>query len=129
MMVRKRRRRGEDGFSLIEVMIAVTFLGVGLLAIAQLIPVGMAGITQARLRTNAVHAAQEQLDALRSADFDSTALIAGDYSEENGKFSLDWTITDDQPVTGMKRVDLSVSWPEPSGTKTVDFNTFLSPTD
>jgi type IV pilus assembly protein PilV len=120
---------GDGGFSLIEVMFAVTFLGIGLLAIAQLIPAGLAGVTQARVRTNAVQAAQEQLDALRAGDFEDAALTAGDYTLDDGRFTLDWTIADDQPMAGMKRVDLTVSWEERSGTQSVVFNTYLTQTD
>jgi type II secretory pathway pseudopilin PulG len=129
MKSNRTHRTREGGFSLIEVMIAVTFLGVGLLAIAQLIPMGLAGVNQARVRTNAVQAAQGRLDGFRAADFDSTVLLAGDYSEDDGRFTFDWTIADDQPLAGMKRVDLTVSWQEPSGTMSVDFNTYLSPTE
>jgi prepilin-type N-terminal cleavage/methylation domain-containing protein len=125
---RLRAGRGNGGFSLIEVMIAVTFLGIGLLAIAQLIPYGLAGVTQARVRTNAVNAAQEKLDALSASDYNSAALTPGDYSETDGKYTLDWTVTDNQPIQGMKRVDLSVSWDEKSGTKTIQLNTYVNPT-
>jgi type IV pilus assembly protein PilV len=125
---RPRAGRGDRGFSLIEVMIAVTFLGVGLLAIAQLIPYGLAGVTQARVRTNAVNAAQARLDALSASDYESAALTPGDYTETDGRYTLDWTVTDNQPIQGMKRIDLSVSWDEKSGTKTVELNTYVNPT-
>mgnify|MGYP001108074209 CR=1 FL=1 len=81
---RRRSRSDAKGFSLVEVMIAITFLGIGLLAVAQFIPLGMAGITQARVRTNAVQAAQLRLDDLKSEDFSSAALTAGLYRKFHG---------------------------------------------
>jgi Tfp pilus assembly protein PilV len=109
-------------------MIAMTFLAIGLMGIAQLIPLGMAGVTQARVRTNAVQAAQEKMDELRAEDFDSAALTAGDYSEVNGNYTLDWSVTDSIPVAGSKRIELTSSWDAPRGTQTVALATYVTAT-
>jgi prepilin-type N-terminal cleavage/methylation domain-containing protein len=114
------------GFSLIEVMMAITFLGIGLLAIGQLVPAGMAGITQARVRTNAVQAAQVRLDDLRSEDFTAAALTAGTYTETVAGYTLAWTITDNTPVPGSKRINLTASWQNLTGTKTARLTTFVT---
>lgn len=115
------------GFSLIEVMFAMTFLSIGLLAVAQMIPLGMAGVVQARVRTNATHAAQEKLDELRGEEFNAAALAAGTYTEDTGDYALAWTITDNTPVPGVKRLALTASWEHWSGTRTVDLSTHLTP--
>lgn len=128
-MARKsaRPRQSDDrGFSLIEVMIAMTFLAIGLLAVAQMIPMGLSGVTQARVRTNAVQAAQEQMDELRAADYDDASLTAGAYSQTDGKYTLDWTITDNTPAPKVKRVDLVASWPNSRGTQSVTLTTYIS---
>jgi prepilin-type N-terminal cleavage/methylation domain-containing protein len=122
----KRTRPDSEGFSLVEVMIAMTFLGIGLLAVAQMIPLGMAGVTQARLRTNAVQSAQQKVDELRAGDFSDAALTAGTYSETDGHYTLDWTVTDDTPVPGVKRLAMTASWPHYSGTKTVNLTTHIA---
>jgi prepilin-type N-terminal cleavage/methylation domain-containing protein len=121
-----RQQDTSRGFSLIEVMIALTFLAVGLLAVAQMIPFGLAGVTQARVRTNAVQAAQERLDTLKAADFDGASLTAGAYSEADGKYTLDWTIADNTPIPKVKRIDLVASWPNASGTQSVTLTTYVS---
>jgi len=126
---RLRRRRGSSrsrGFSLIEVMIALTFLSIGLLAVAQMIPLGLVGVTQARVRTSAVQAAQQKIDALRAADFSAVELTAGDYTETDGNYTLGWTITDNTPVTGVKRVDLTASWQHLGNTKSLTLNTQIT---
>jgi prepilin-type N-terminal cleavage/methylation domain-containing protein len=122
----RRGHRSSEGFSLIEVMIALTFLGIGLLAVAQLIPLGMSGITQARVRTNAVQAAQQQLDELKAADYSSAALAAGTYEETVGQYTISWTISDNTPVPGSKRIDMSASWPTVTGTKNANLATFVT---
>jgi prepilin-type N-terminal cleavage/methylation domain-containing protein len=129
MSKRKRTRRSRPdsaGFSLIEVMIALTFLGVGLLAIAQLIPLGMSGITQARVRTNAVQAAQERLDELKAEDYSSAALSAGTYTETVGQYTITWSILDNTPVPGSKRINMTASWPTLTGTKSTRLTTFTT---
>ena len=65
--------------------VAMTFLAIGLLAIAQLIPTGLKGITDARVRTNAVQNSQRIIDDLRATDYDS--LDAGTFSESTGRYS------------------------------------------
>jgi prepilin-type N-terminal cleavage/methylation domain-containing protein len=125
--VRRKRRfreQASEGFSLIEVMVAMTFLGIGLLAVAQMIPTGMAGITQARVRTNAVQAAQQRIDALRAEDF--ADVVAGAFSDSTGNYVLNWTITVDDPIPGMKRVNMSATWENLTGPKTVNMSTYLT---
>jgi len=124
----KRLRKHSEGFSLIEVMIAMTFLAIGLMGIAQLVPLGMAGVTQARVRTNAVQAAQEKMDELRASDFSSPALTAGTYTETNGNYTLNWTVTDNVPVPGSKRIELGSSWNAPRGTQNVALTTYVTAT-
>jgi prepilin-type N-terminal cleavage/methylation domain-containing protein len=115
-----------EGFSLVEVMIAITFLGIGLLAIGQLVPAGMAGISQARVRTSAVQAAQMRVDDLQAEDFTAAALTAGTYTETVGNYTLTWTIIDNTPVPGSKRINLIASWPALTGTKTARLTTFVT---
>jgi type IV pilus modification protein PilV len=121
---RRYRRRREGGFSLIEIMVAMTFLAIGLLAIAQLIPFGMKGVTDARVRSNAVQTGQRILDGLRAADYDS--LDAGTYTETSGRYASSWTITDNSPVSGMKRVDLTTTWGPNRNPRTVVLSTYLT---
>ena len=122
---RKAPRRADAGFSLIEIMVAMTFLAIGLLGIAQLIPFGMAGVTEARVRTNAVQAGQAIIDSLRAADYDS--LDAGDFSMSNGRLTTTWTISDNNPAPGMRRVDLTTTWGPDENPRTVTLNTYLTP--
>ena len=123
---RRAGRRPNRGFSLIELLIAMSVLGIGLLSTAQMVPLAMAGVTQAGLRSRSVQFAQERLDDLKASDFDSAALTAGDYQEVVDNITLDWTITDSEPLPNSKRIDLTASWPSIQGTRSSSFTTFLS---
>jgi type IV pilus modification protein PilV len=120
----KRSSRRDAGFSLVEIMIAMTFLAIGLLAIAQLIPTGLKGVTEARVRTNAVQNSQRILDDLRATNYDS--LDAGTFSETNGRYSTTWTVTNDSPTPGSKRVDVVSTWGPNRNPRTVTMSTYLT---
>jgi type IV pilus assembly protein PilV len=121
-----RKKRRSAGFSLIEVTIAMVILGIGLLSAAQMIPLAMAGVTQARVRTNAVQEAQQRLDDLMANDFDDAALNAGTYTETVGNYNLTWTITDNNPVPRSKRIELTAAWTTVTGAQDASFTTYLS---
>ena len=120
----KRASRREAGFSLVEIMVAMTFLAIGLLAIAQLIPTGLKGVTEARVRTNAVQNSQRIIDDLRATDYDS--LDAGTFSESTGRYSSTWTITDNSPTPNSKRVDVVTTWGLDRNPQTVTMSTYLT---
>ena len=123
----RSRRAGDDaGFSLIEVAVALGVVAIGLLALAQTIPRAMTGVVQAQLRTNAVEQAQQRMDDLRSRDFGSAALGAGTYSETTPNYTIQWVITDDQPLPGCKLVEVTVAWRTVRGTRTSELSTFLT---
>ncbi len=125
-LLRRHRRSDSEGFSLVEVMVAITFLGIGLLAIAQLIPLGMAGISQARVRTIAVQTLQQRMDQVTGSGYASAAMTAGAYTETDGNYTLNWTITDSDPVPGSKRVDMTATWTTITGNQTTRLVTYLS---
>jgi type IV pilus modification protein PilV len=124
--LKRARLKLQAGISLIEVMASMVILSIGLLGAAQMIPLALAGVSQAGVRTNAVQAAQQQLDSLKSQEYSSAALTAGTYSQTVDGYTLSWTIRDDNPVPGSKRIDLNTSWQTVTGTQDATFSTCLS---
>jgi Tfp pilus assembly protein PilV len=125
--LKRRLRHQEEGFSLIETLFAMVFLSIGLLAMAQMIPLATSQIVSSQSHTLATETAQDILSILDELPFGDNDLSVGTHSGTRGKQSTSYTVQDDVPVPGAKRIDLSVSWEEASGTQIVTFNTILRP--
>lgn len=125
---RRARRRGERGFTLIEVTVALGILATGLLAVAAAQLYAMRGGRSGRHTTDAAEIAQSQIEALQRMDWDDAGLAAtggwvpavaqvvpvqvvtsgGPVVEQN--YNLQWRITN---VNGfLKSIDVRVQWAE-----------------
>ena len=76
---RSHEIRAERGSSLIELMVALTVLAVGVLAVAQLFPAGSRSQVRDRLRTEASQLAREKIEQLEVLDWTDPALTSGQH--------------------------------------------------
>jgi Tfp pilus assembly protein PilV len=112
------------GFSLIEVVFALTFLAVGILAVASMIPAGTRGVTQSRVLTSGLMAAQVKLEELKGKDF--TTLTAGTFSDTTSVFTRTWVVTDSIPMAGCKKIDVTSTWTDSHGTQTAQLSSYVT---
>ena len=63
-----RKRQSTDGFTLVEVLIAVGILAVGILAVMQLFPIALTQSRQAAEKTAATQLASSEVNKLRAQD-------------------------------------------------------------
>jgi type IV pilus assembly protein PilV len=119
--------RREDGFTLLEVVIALGVLAFGLLALAAMQLHSLRQGTTGRHSSVAMTIAQDKMEeflTLPFADADLTpgaswktpetvtrSLDGGAASEEQS-YSVDWLVTN-EVTDWMKRVDVRVTWDEP----------------
>src|SRR6185436_8911280 len=105
----RRRVDGEDrGFSLLEVVFALTFLAVGIMAVASMIPAGTRGVSQSRVLTSGLMAATVKMEQLKSTPF--LKLTAGTYSDTTSIFTRTWTVQDSIPMAGCKKITVTSQW-------------------
>ncbi|HEU4723841.1 MAG TPA: hypothetical protein VFU59_00950 [Candidatus Eisenbacteria bacterium] len=121
---RSPRESRADGFSLIEVMFALTFLAVGILAVASMIPAGTRGVSESRTITSGLMAAQLKLEELRGTPY--TSLTAGTASDTVSVFRRTWTVTDSIPTAGCKRVLVQAAWNDARGAQSTILTSYVT---
>ena len=104
--------RNQEGFSLIEVMIALIILSVGLLGIAGLQLTSVQGNAFSSHVTQASILAQNKLENLRNVPYDDPKLTGGQPAEQITKSDIVFTIGYDVSLLGnsMKKIITTVGW-------------------
>ena len=110
----RSRLASPAGFTLVEIMIAMLIFGAVVIGLAQAIPQGMSTREKARRLSVATFLAKDQMERLRSSAFSDPSLAAGLHLDPNNPvepgFRRDWTVVDNTPIPGMKRVSVRVSF-------------------
>ena len=105
------------GFSLIELLIALSVLAIGMLAAASMQNSAVRNNTQGNVSTQASMLAKAQIEMLKNQDIDSTVLDPGDYNDpspidENGNpggiYNRSWRI--DPLGATARRIRVTVEW-------------------
>ena len=102
-MILPSKKRCSEGFTLIEVLVAITIFSVGLLALAKLQTSASLGNANAGIVTSATMAASNRLELLMSLDFSS---IPSSGSITESGFNITYNVT--QPQSGVKKIVLNV---------------------
>jgi Tfp pilus assembly protein PilV len=122
---RPRRADGQDqGFSLLEVLFALTFLAVGIMAVASMIPAGTRGVSQSRVLTTGLMAAQVKMEDLKGTSF--LALTPGTFSDTTSVFTRTWTVTDSVPMAGCKKLTVTSQWTDSHGSQSTVLTSYVS---
>jgi hypothetical protein len=120
-----RRGRREGGFSLLEALVAASFLGFSLLAFNSA-SIALTRGTKTADSTAAANAiAQRRLELMRSMPLGHTSHDPGNYTSANnpmtadgqpgGIFSEGWVVSGpDVPDFGIKTVVVTLSWNDPN---------------
>lgn len=121
---RRAKPRNAPGFSLIEVLFALTFLAVGILAVASMIPAGTKGVTQSRIITSSLMAAQMKMEDLRGTTFSS--LAPGTFTDTVSVFTRTWVVTDSIPMAGCKRIQVTSGWLNNQGAQSTALTSYVT---
>jgi type IV pilus modification protein PilV len=104
---------GEKGFTLVEVLIAVSIFAVGLLAVAMMLDTAIQYNSSARYITEATEIAHSQMEKLLSSPYDDANLdeTASPYGPNPiSNYNVSWTVRENVPMSEMKTISLSVAW-------------------
>lgn len=121
-----RLRHDKTGFSLLELLMAIVFIGIGVMAVAALFPLATKNVNDGKLLTTALGRAQEKLEELEVAGFASALMTPGNYSDTLGTYVRTWAVRDSVPNDGTKMVTVSVEWPAKNGGENVTLMTYVA---
>ena len=108
----------ENGFTLIETMLALGIFAIGILAVAAMQITAFHGNRSARLQTEAITLSSQHLEEMVSGPY--AGIIDG--SETVRDFNLDWIVTNDSPVANTKKIIMTTSWGDRGGQKNIQFS-------
>lgn len=114
-----------DGFTLIEMMVAIILIGVGLMGLAALSSTVTRANVQSSALTSASALAQEKIEGFRSMPYASIG--AGDSTDvrtlDGIGYSRRWSVQTDQPAADLKTISVAVSWTSRGKTHTTTLST------
>lgn len=115
-----------NGFSLIELLIAMSVMAIGMLAAASMQYSAVRNNTTGNTSTQATMLAKSTLEMLKNQDIDSAALAVGDYVDSTpvdangnpgGIYNRNWRI--DPLGTASRRISITVEWTKFGSTRRV----------
>ena len=122
MMPVKSKRHNEEGFTLLEVLVAISILTFGLLAIGSMQVTSIRGNHFAGKVTDGTYLACDKMEDLMSrsyvhADLDPVGNTHIDPSPPAG-FTVEWVVAADSPLVDTKTVTVTVKWQDHGKQKT-----------
>jgi prepilin-type N-terminal cleavage/methylation domain-containing protein len=120
-------RPARSGFTIIEVLVAVTILAIGVMALAGSAATVTRMIGRGKIDTRAAQLATQQLEVLRATAYSTTprcTALANGGPEPTDHVTLSWTVTVSATGTG-RDVNVSASYAVPGGTRTEVLTTYI----
>lgn len=122
-----------QGFTLIEVLIAIFLLVIALLGLLSLTTTVIKGNAFSKMTTMATTLAKDKLEDVKNKNYDNV-VSATDYAASSGTVSgsssgafyiRNCTVTPDSPAANMKSVNVQVSWMWSGTTHNVSASTII----
>jgi prepilin-type N-terminal cleavage/methylation domain-containing protein len=104
-----RQKTGRRGFTLIEVLMAMAIFSVGILAVGAMQINSANSNTGARIHTEEYTWVVDRIERLTALGYDDAILAAGNRSVVQGPYTISWTVVDDSPVAGAKRIAVTAT--------------------
>ncbi len=103
-------KQTKAGFTLIEVLIAMSIFAIAALAAASLILQSTSMISVNAQHSQAVTLAQQTMEDLRTLSYDDVTSGAQTSTLNNTQYAVSWLVTANSPAPEMKKIILTVSW-------------------
>jgi len=97
----------QDGFTMIEIMIAITVFAIGITAINMLQTTSIKGNSAARWITGRTNWATYKMEELEQNDYATTD--NGTANSTDTAYTATWTVQNNTPITGTKTITMTVT--------------------
>ena len=125
------KKSNQKGFSLIEILIAITVFAIGILAVGKMQIAAIKGNSFANDLTKATTLAQDRMEELIGLSYDDTDSLddtdtddeaglddnttaTADHNDSNnpvdGRYNIFWNIATDHPINNTKEIRVIVRW-------------------
>ncbi len=122
--------KSEKGIGLIEIIIAMLIFAIGITAAIRTLPVSNTATTRSRNLTMSTNLAQQKIEELMGTPFTSTDLNAGAHDDPDNPieriYTRTWNVTDNDPVSDMKTVTVTVTYLSGNSDNSVTLSTYLT---
>ena len=113
-LMRTKNKDYQEGFTLIEVCIAMAIFAVGILALAGLQVTYIGGNASAQMQTEATALGAQVIEHLKSLPFDAAELDSAANPHQppaggSGPYDVRWTVADNTPVNNAKTIAVTVT--------------------
>ena len=112
-------RCNERGYTLLEVVFAISIFAIGILAIASMQTAALMSNRTSRGVTEAVNLAQEYVEELMAIEYDSAAPDAaftiGSQTATEGDYTVTWTCSTHPTIPNSLNIVVLVTWWESAG--------------
>ncbi len=125
----------KKGFTIVEMLVAITIMAIGLLSLAVLFPAGLRAAMVTRMNTQAMEYCQQKVEELRVVSFSDPfdQLTAGTHGPDSlpmddteNVFVRTYEVSVDYPVTDMKKIEVSTTWTIRGNVYTRNITTYLA---
>lgn len=101
------RLRKSQGFTLIEIMIAIFLLVVAMLGVISVTVMVIKGNSFSKTMTTATTLAADKMEELKNTAY---ASLADGTDTQESIYTRTWTVTANSPATGMSTLVVTVAW-------------------
>ena len=123
MLVESGKSNKEKGFTLLEVLIAISIFSIGILAVGTMQISSIGGNASARMHTEAATWAADRAERLMALPYDHADLDAANNphaaTEGDGVHNIQWNVADNTPISNTKTIRVIVTWNARGGQKSV----------
>ena len=116
------KKSNQKGFSLIEILIAITVFAIGILAVGGMQITAIKGNSFANDLTKATTLAQDRMEKLIGLSYDDDSLDdTADHNatDPDGRYNISWNIATDHPIDNTKTIRVNIRWTDKGTPKEV----------